>query len=103
MTPEREQLKKQYGSLYDTASGLLFESDPIGINFEDNTDEYEPEAATILPRLASVQTWPDGQVCADASRRSQGGCDQSHRDLETSADLEKNSSNRTHGTFPFIA
>ena len=25
--------------------------DPIGINFEDNTDEYDPEAGTILPRL----------------------------------------------------
>ena len=24
---------------------------PIGINFENNTDEYEPEVRTILPRL----------------------------------------------------
>jgi len=30
---------------------LLFRHDPIGINFETNTDEYEPEARTIVPRL----------------------------------------------------
>lgn len=35
-------------------SALLFEFDPVGINFEDNTDEYDPEAETIVIRaLAS--------------------------------------------------
>jgi hypothetical protein len=30
---------------------LLFRADPIGINFEENTDEYRPEAETITLRL----------------------------------------------------
>ena len=29
----------------------LFEHDPVGINFECNSDEYEPEAKTIITRL----------------------------------------------------
>jgi hypothetical protein len=29
---------------------------PFGINFEDNTDEYEPETDTILPRLKSCRS-----------------------------------------------
>ena len=47
----KEQLKKQYGILFERISAVLFEADPIGINFESNTDEYEPEVGTILPRL----------------------------------------------------
>ena len=50
---ERRQLKAEYGELFDAVAALLFRHDPIGINFEDNTDEYESEAGTILPRLRS--------------------------------------------------
>lgn len=32
-------------------SGILFEADPIGINFESNTDEYDAEAETIVIAL----------------------------------------------------
>lgn len=49
----RAAVKEAYGELYDQLSRALFEADPIGINFVDNTDEYEPEVDTILPRLAS--------------------------------------------------
>jgi len=31
----------------------LFRHDPVGINFEVNTDEYNTETGTILPRLRS--------------------------------------------------
>ena len=48
---ERRQLKAEYGALFDSITALLFRHDPIGINFEDNVDEYEPETGTILPRL----------------------------------------------------
>jgi hypothetical protein len=48
---ERRKLRSEYGVLYDKISELLFRHDPIGINFEHNTDEYEPEVGTILPRL----------------------------------------------------
>lgn len=30
---------------------VLFKADPIGLDFEDNTDEYRSEAQTILLRL----------------------------------------------------
>ncbi len=49
---ERRQLKNEYGELFDSVSALLFRADPIGIAFDnENLNEYEPEAGTILPRL----------------------------------------------------
>jgi hypothetical protein len=48
---KRKALRREYGTLFDTLAKLLFDSDPIGINFETNTDEYEPEVGTIIPRL----------------------------------------------------
>ncbi len=48
---ERQKLKHEYGELYDEILEILFRNDPIGINFEINTDEYEPEVGTILPQL----------------------------------------------------
>lgn len=40
---------------------ILFRNDPIGINFEINTDEYEPEVGTILPRLKEARSPEDLQ------------------------------------------
>ena len=37
--------------LFNTLSKLLFDADPIGINYGINTDEYEAEVRTIIPRL----------------------------------------------------
>ncbi|MDR1890162.1 MAG: hypothetical protein LBQ81_12420 [Zoogloeaceae bacterium] len=58
MELEQDQLKvrralvrAQYGDLFERVAAILFEDDPIDINYESNTDEYEPEAETILPRL----------------------------------------------------
>jgi hypothetical protein len=48
---ETKRLKAEYGSLFDSIAEILFTHDPIGINFETNTDEYELEARTIIPRL----------------------------------------------------
>jgi hypothetical protein len=49
---ERRRLRAEYGKLFDSVAALLFQYDPIGISFENpNTDEYEPETGTILPRL----------------------------------------------------
>ena len=47
----RQALREEYTDLYDRIAGILFEEDPVGINYEDNTDEYDPEVGTILPRL----------------------------------------------------
>ena len=33
--------------------------DPMGMNFEDDPDEYKPEAETILPRLRSCRSADD--------------------------------------------
>ena len=49
----REKVKKKYGVLFQNVADILFKHDPAKINFEDNTDEYEPEAGTIIPRLKS--------------------------------------------------
>ena len=53
------RVKRAYGPLFDEVSAILFEADPVRINFGDNTDEYDPEAGTIVPRL---------QTCADAEQ-----------------------------------
>jgi hypothetical protein len=56
---ERRQLKAEYGELFESVSSLLFRHDPIGINFEENTDEYNAETGTILPRLRSCESPSD--------------------------------------------
>jgi hypothetical protein len=53
----RAELRVRFGSLYDFLLALLFEVDPAGINFETNTDEYEPEVDTIL---STSRERPDG-------------------------------------------
>jgi hypothetical protein len=53
----REQLRIEFGPLFDEISGLLFHHDPIGISAENNTDEYDLEAERILPRLQSCKTY----------------------------------------------
>jgi hypothetical protein len=62
MNSERQALKIRYGKLYISVSEILFKADPIGINFEFNTDEYEPEVDTIIPRLFSGMSASDVQT-----------------------------------------
>ncbi|HEY1172232.1 MAG TPA: hypothetical protein VGH19_12735 [Verrucomicrobiae bacterium] len=57
----RHRLKKRYRKLFTELSALLFRHDPIGISFDDNTDEYELEVGTILPRLATCSSKDDVQ------------------------------------------
>ena len=54
-----EEARQRYGGRFDDVSVLLFSHDPIGINFDTNTDEYDPEARTILPRLSHCQSEAD--------------------------------------------
>ena len=58
---ERAKLKADYGALFDTIAEILFRLDPIGVNFEDNPDEYHPETGTILPRLKDCADVTDVQ------------------------------------------
>jgi hypothetical protein len=55
----RRRLRAEYGELFDSMAALLYRHDPIGINFEVNTDEYESEAETILPKLRSCRSADD--------------------------------------------
>ena len=59
MRNEEEWVRTKFGSLVDTVSRILFERDPIGLNFGGNTDEYNPEAATILMRIDQAATQED--------------------------------------------
>jgi hypothetical protein len=56
---ERRRLRAESGNLFDDVAALLFRHDPVGINFDKNTDEYEPEAGTILPRLRYCESERD--------------------------------------------
>lgn len=56
---ERDAIKREYGTLFASISDALFEADPVGINFDDNTDEYDAEAGTIIPRLGSAKSAVD--------------------------------------------
>jgi hypothetical protein len=62
MKTERDAIKREYGTLFVSISAALFEADPVGINFDVNTDEYEPETATIIPRLGSAKSTQDVQA-----------------------------------------
>lgn len=55
----RRRLNAQYGELFQSTAALLSRHDPIGINFGDNSGEYEPEAETILPKLRSCLSADD--------------------------------------------
>jgi hypothetical protein len=55
----RRRLRAEYGKLFDSMAAIFYRHDPAGINFEHNTDEYEPEAETILPRLRSCHSGDD--------------------------------------------
>jgi hypothetical protein len=56
MLAARRRLKREWGAAYVRLSDILFTEDPAGINFETNSDEYEPEVETILPRLPSCRS-----------------------------------------------
>ena len=56
---ERDRLKKEYGELLERVSKVLFEEDPVGLDFGDNVDEYDTEASTILPRLRGCRSAAD--------------------------------------------
>lgn len=47
---------EQYDALNAEITAILFYHDPIRISCGTNTDEYKPEARTILPRLADCDS-----------------------------------------------
>ena len=60
MRPHKKAaLKNAYLRQHAELSAILFRRDPVGLNFEENDDEYDPEARTILPRLAACASAAD--------------------------------------------
>lgn len=53
---QRKAAVRGYETAVAEISRILFACDPIGINFETNTDEYDAEAASIVPRLTRAAT-----------------------------------------------
>jgi len=53
------KLRQNYKGLYSKVEEILFRHDPIGINLVENTDEYDPEVSTILPRLKEANSGND--------------------------------------------
>src|SRR5258708_5072212 len=51
----RKRLKDEYAALFEDLSALLYQVDPMGLNFGVTPDEYEPEVGTILPRIFDAQ------------------------------------------------
>jgi hypothetical protein len=54
----REVLRRQFGALYEEVQSIVFRHDPVGINFEVNPDEYDPEVSAIVPKVVHAQS-PD--------------------------------------------
>ena len=46
----KRQMQALYGAFFEMVSAVLYQHDPVGINFEDNPDEYDPEATYLLER-----------------------------------------------------
>lgn len=56
MDSNYKEIKTAYGKLFSAVSEALFQADPIGICFGENSDEYDPEAGTIIPRLKTANS-----------------------------------------------
>lgn len=59
MQERRRRLRAGYLRLYKEIEALLFRHDPILIALAANTDEYDPEVGTILPRLSACASPAD--------------------------------------------
>jgi hypothetical protein len=57
----RESVRLEFGSFFEDASAILFEVDPIDLNFSAITDEYDSEVGTILPRLKTCNSLLDAR------------------------------------------
>ena len=53
---DRRNAASSHGALIARVEALLFAADPIGINFETNTDEYNPEAVSIIARREEFES-----------------------------------------------
>ena len=52
----RRQLKERYAGLYDEILEILFKHDPMELDYQTNSDEYDPEVMAVLPRLHEARS-----------------------------------------------
>lgn len=79
-----------YEAVVREFEALLFERDPIGINFESNTDEYRAEATTIALRfLEDADVVDPGRVAYEEFARwfGEGTCEPPANYESTGAEL----------------
>ena len=55
----RRELQTLYTEMFESLSDVLIGHDPIGILFDENHGEYDPEVGTILPRLREAHSEED--------------------------------------------
>lgn len=58
----RQVVRQEHPGLFAAVSEAMFRHDPVGINFGDNTDEYDAEAGTVIPRLGSCMSAGDAEI-----------------------------------------
>lgn len=56
---EREQVRQAQPALFAAVSEAMFRHDPVEINYHFNTDEYDAEAGTVIPRLKECHSSAD--------------------------------------------
>jgi hypothetical protein len=67
---DRKALRRKYAGLYEEVESILFRHDPASVNFEVNTDEYDPEVETILPKVVRATSRDEvEQVVRDEIQR----------------------------------
>ena len=55
--PNKKELKRRYGRLFDAAQMAINDADPIGLlSIGCPQNEYEPEVGTVLPRLRGAHS-----------------------------------------------
>jgi len=57
-----QEIVEPYRDLVDAISAILFRHDPMSMDYETNTDEYDPEAETIVLRLMDHDRFPEDLV-----------------------------------------
>jgi hypothetical protein len=56
-----KEMRDKYPKLFKDISNLLFIDDPMNINYETNTDEYDVEAGYIISKLINCTDQSDVQ------------------------------------------
>lgn len=58
----REAVRQGQPRFFAAVSEAMFCHDPMGINFGNNSDEYDAEAGTVIPRLTACNSASDAEL-----------------------------------------